>query len=80
MTKQCTCIITSLRCQVQPYTDCQLSSEQQEYEETELVAKEFQEKECEQGRKEIPHQVGFRPSNVQIIHGLTPAEAAARVP
>ena len=44
------------------------------------MAKEFQEKECEQGRKEIPHQVGFRPSNVHTISSHTPAEAAARVP
>ena len=41
--------------QLQPFTECQLGSETEEFQETKLVAKEFQEKECSQGRKEIPH-------------------------
>ena len=39
-----------------PYTECQLGQETQEIQETVLAPKKFLEKECIQGRKEIPHQ------------------------
>ena len=48
-------ILDDLLCQVVAEKDCKLGSETEEFQETKLVAKQFREQVCSQGRKEIPH-------------------------
>ena len=50
-----TMMITNLF-QVEPNTVCQLGSKSKEFNDTKLTAKRFEEQECSQGRKEIPHR------------------------
>jgi len=47
--------VTETRCEVFPYTECQMGMESQEYTKSVLQPKLFVEKTCNQGRKMIPH-------------------------
>jgi hypothetical protein len=47
--------VTETKCEVQPYTECSMGLEPQEFSETKLEPKQFTEKVCETGKKVIPH-------------------------
>ena len=55
MVKMIVTMITNMF-QVEPNTVCQLGSKSKEFNDTKLTAKRFEEQECSQGRKEIPHR------------------------
>ena len=47
--------VTETKCEVQPYKECKMGIEPQQFKETKLAPKKFIEKECTQGKKTIPH-------------------------
>ncbi|XP_023322204.1 uncharacterized protein LOC111696726 isoform X2 [Eurytemora carolleeae] len=47
--------VTETKCKVQPYTECSMGLEPQNFDETKLTAKKFVEKVCETGKRTIPH-------------------------
>jgi len=48
--------VTETRCQVVPYTECEMGEESQEFTETKFEPKLFVEKHCTTGQRTIPHQ------------------------
>jgi len=47
--------VTETKCEVQPFTECSMGIEPQEFSETKLAPQKFVEKVCETGKKVIPH-------------------------